>query len=78
MSCCLLHAALSAANPSRRSELDLRSLFSPPTVSRRQAEKKRDAAAAAEESVFRVMRVPTSLRILQSTVATTTTAKNKI
>jgi hypothetical protein len=75
MSCCLLHAALSAANPSRRSELDLRSLFSTPTVSRRQAEKKRDAA---EESVVRVMRVPTSLRILQSTVVTTTTAKNKI
>jgi hypothetical protein len=78
MSCCLLHAALSAANPSRRSELDLRSLFSPPTVSRRQAEKKRDVAAAAEESVVRVMSVPTSLCILQSTVATTTTAKNKI
>jgi hypothetical protein len=53
-------------------------LSSPPTVSRRQAEKKRDAAAAAEESVVRVIRVPTSLRILQSTVATTTRAKNKI
>jgi hypothetical protein len=79
MSCCLLHTALSAANPSRRCGHDLRSLFSPPTVSRRQAEKKRDAAAAAaEECLVRVIRVPTSLRILQSTVATTTTSKNKI